>query len=86
MKPEVTVEERLRIAVQAVLDTESGEGWILDHYVVVMGMQKIDSEGNVSSASWVTAPRDQADYVTAGLLDSATDMQADANEEIEGES
>lgn len=74
--------ECLRAALQAVLDTENTEGWLLDHYVVVMGVQKIDSDGKVTSASWMTAPEDQADYVTMGLLDSAVGME-EATEEIE---
>lgn len=78
----MTANECLRAALQALLDNENDEGWLLDHYVVVMGVQKIDSDGRVSSASWMTAPEDQADYVTAGLLDSAANIQA-ATEEVE---
>lgn len=80
----MTAHERLRAALQAVLDAEDDDGgWLLDHYVVVMGVQKIDSNGKVSSSSCMTVPEDQADYVTAGLIDSAVDMQADATEEVE---
>lgn len=80
----MTAHERLRAALQEILDTESDEeGWLLDHYVVVMGIQKIDSNGKVNSASCMTVPEDQADYVTTGLLDSAVDMNANATEEVE---
>jgi hypothetical protein len=79
----MTANERLRAALQAVLDAENSEGWLLDHYVVVMGVQKIDPDGKVTSASWLTAPEDQGDYVTMGLLDSAVGMQSDATEEVE---
>ncbi len=80
----MTAHERLRAALQAVLDAEDDDGgWLLDHYVVVMGVQKIDSNGKVSSSSCMTVPEDQADYVTAGLIDSAVSMQADATEEVE---
>jgi hypothetical protein len=85
MKPAdsmMTANERLRVALQELLDVENSEGWLLDHYVVVMGVQKIDSDGKVTSASWLTAPEDQGDYVTMGLLDSAVSMQ-DATEEVE---
>lgn len=80
----MTANECLRAALQALLDAETSEGWLLDHYVVVMGVQKMDSDGKVSSSSWMTAPEDQADYVTMGLLDSAANMQA-ATEEVEDE-
>ena len=80
----MTPHERLRAALQEVLDNEDSEGWLLDHYVVVMGLQKIDSEGRVTSISWMTAPEDQADYITAGLLDSAVGME-EADTEVEDE-
>lgn len=80
----MTPHERLRAALQEVLDNEDSEGWLLDHYVVVMGLQKIDSDGKVTSISWMTAPEDQADYITTGLLDSAVGME-EADTEIEDE-
>lgn len=81
----MTSHDSLRVALQALLDSDSddSEGWLLDHYVVVMGLQKIDSDGKVNSISWMTAPEDQADYVTKGLLDAAVSMQANATEDIE---
>ena len=81
----MTANERLRAALQELLDVENDEGWLLDHYVVVMGVQKIDSDGKVTSASWMTAPEDQADYITAGLLDAAVGME-EATTEVEDES
>lgn len=74
----MSAHERVRAALQALLDTEDNEGWLLNHYVVVMGVQKIDSDGKLKSTSWMTTPEDQADYITAGLLDAADDIQANA--------
>ena len=79
----MTPHEVFRAALQKLLDGENSEGWLLDHYVVVMGVQKIDSDGKVNSGSWMTSPEDQADYVTTGLLNSAVSMQADTTEDIE---
>lgn len=79
----MTDHDSLRVVLQELLDSDDSEGWLLDHYVVVMGLQKIDSDGKVNSISWMTAPEDQADYVTKGLLDSAVSMQEDANEDVE---
>ena len=78
----MTAHDSLRVVLQELLDSDDSEGWLLDHYVVVMGLQKIDSDGKVNSISWMTAPEDQADYVTKGLLDSAVGMQEDANEDV----
>lgn len=74
----MTNHEGVRAALQALLDSEDNEGWLLSHYVVVMGVQKIDSDGNLKTTSWMTAPADQADYITTGLLEAADDIQANA--------
>lgn len=74
----MTDHEGVRAALQALLDAEDNEGWLLNHYVVVMGVQKIDADGKLKATSWMTAPDDQADYITAGLLEAADDIQANA--------
>lgn len=79
----MTAHDFIRAALQALLDSDDCEGWLLDHYVVVMGLQKIDPDGKVNSVSWMTAPEDQADYVTSGLLDSAVGMLEDDDEDAE---
>ena len=80
----MTAHERFRAALQELLNAEiDEEGWLLDHYVVIVGVQKMGPNGKVTSSSWMTVPDDQADYVTSGLLDSAFDMQANATEEVE---
>lgn len=68
----------LRAALQYVLDCE-GDGWQLNHYVVVMGLQKMDAVGTISNTSWVASPQDQADYITDGLISCAEDMRAAAD-------
>lgn len=67
----------LRAALQYVLDCE-GDGWMLNHYAVVMGLQKMDAVGKLSNTAWVIAPMDQADYVTDGLISCAEEMRAAA--------
>lgn len=65
---------RLREVLQQILDGEA-DGWILNHYLIVMGLQKIGPDGQVETTAWVTSPNDQADYVTDGLLAAAVDMR-----------
>ena len=75
----MTNHERLRAAIQALLDQE-GDGYALAHYVVVMGIEKMDtSTGRVTTAAWLAKPEDQADYITDGLLSSADDIRAFAD-------
>jgi hypothetical protein len=65
----------LRIALQYLLDCE-GDGFQLAHFVVALGLQKMDSTGTLTSTSWLAIPTEQADYITQGLLDSAEEMRA----------
>jgi len=65
----------LRVALQYLLDCE-GDGYQLVHYVVAVGLQRMDQTGAISSTSWLAIPSEQADYITQGLLDSAEEMRA----------
>lgn len=74
----------LRQALQALLDAE-GDGWHVSHYIVVLGIERMDADsGRVDSGVWTAAPVDQADYVATGLLETAQiyrNMTADADDD-----
>ncbi len=70
--------DHLKIALQYLLDCE-GDGWQLNHYAIALGLNRLDSDGNVASTVWVTSPVDQPDYVTDGLITAAEDMRACAS-------
>jgi len=55
----VNAHDRLREAIQGLLN-ESGDGFILAHYVVVLGIQRVNAAGEIVSAAWVASPKDQA--------------------------
>jgi hypothetical protein len=78
----VTAHDRLREAIQGLLN-ESGDGFILAHYVVVLGIQRVNSAGEIVSAAWVASPKDQADYVTDGLLAAGEEMRANCDLEFD---
>ena len=63
----------IRAAVQALLDAE-GDGWHIAQYVVCMGLERVNSAGEIESTPWLWAPPSQADWMTAGLIESALDM------------
>ena len=65
----------LRVAIQYLLDCE-GDGFQLAHFVVAVGLQKMDSTAALTSTSWLAVPSEQPDYITQGLLDSAEGMRA----------
>lgn len=67
----------LRQVIQRILDGEQ-EGWQLTHYVLVVGVEQMDSAGAVASTAWVTAPEHQADYITDGLIYQAQTMRWEA--------
>jgi len=70
--------DRLRNAIQRLLNSE-GEGWVLDQFVIAMGLQRVTSENEVESTAWVWAPAEQPDWITDGLLRTATELREDAD-------
>ena len=72
--------DRIRKAIQAVIDTEEGEGWTVTQYVVAMGLERIH-DAEIESCGWIWAPPDQADWMTIGLLEAGLEMRAEALEE-----
>jgi hypothetical protein len=66
----------IRAAIQALLDADPPEGWSVGQFVIVMSLERINSEGAVETTPWYWAPTDQADWMTDGLLDAAMDLRA----------
>ena len=65
--------EEIRLAIQKYLNAE-GDGWSLTQFVVAMGLERMDSDGNIESLAWYAAPKDQAEWHTNGLLQNAIDL------------
>ena len=74
--------DRLRNAIQKLLNQE-GDGWVLNEFVIALGLQKMNSEGEVESTAWVWAPADQPDWITDGLLRAASALREDADIETD---
>lgn len=70
--------DRIREAVQAVIDAEEGEGWTVAQWVVAMGLERILTDGTMEGCSWYVAPPEQADWITAGLLEAGLELRAAA--------
>ena len=70
--------DRIRHAVQAVIDSEEGEGWTVSQFIVAMGLERILSDGRMEACSWYLAPPDQADWMNAGLLEAGLELRAGA--------
>jgi hypothetical protein len=60
-------EPSLDAALQARLDEEA-EGWRLAHYVAVVGIERMSSDGSVETDVARYTADGQAEYVTEGLL------------------
>ena len=69
--------QHLRSALQYLLDCE-GDGWQLQHYVIVVGLEQMDSVGTLRHTAWVISQPEQPEYVSDGLLSCAEDMRASA--------
>lgn len=68
--------DKVAEAIQGLLDA-AGDGYHLAHWVVVMGIQKMDTDGGIANSAWLAVPANQADYITDGLLANAEEMRAD---------
>ena len=74
----MTPVERLRNAIQKLLNAES-DGWIVQEFVLALGLQRMNSEGHIESTAWVWAPAEQPDWQTDGLLRAASELREDAD-------
>lgn len=74
----MTPGELLRGAIQSLLDA-CGDGWVVDEYVLALGLQRMNSDGVIESAAWVWSPAEQADWKTDGLLQAAMDLRTCAD-------
>lgn len=66
--------ELIRTAIQKLLDA-SGDGYLLEEFVLAMSLQRLNSDGEVESVAWVWSPSEQADWKTDGLLQAALDLR-----------
>ena len=57
----------IHVALQRILDKEH-DGWSVAHYAIMVGIDRVCSDGKVESATFIHTPEEQADYMTAGLL------------------
>lgn len=65
----------LRAAIQQLLD-DHGDGWAVADYIVVMGLERVGSDGELETMPWWTAPHSQASWVTDGLIVALDDMRS----------
>lgn len=71
---------RIRDAIQAIINDEGqGEGWSLGQFVVVMGLERMTTDGKIEATSWYWVPPNQAEWMTIGLLESGLEMRACAD-------
>jgi len=78
----ITPVDRLRNAIQKLLNAE-GDGYVLDQFVLALGLQRINSDGVIESTAWVWAPAEQPDWITDGLLRTATELREESDIDTE---
>lgn len=69
----------IRAAVQLLLDA-AGDGWNIAQFVISMGLERVNSDGELEATSWLWAPPSQPEWMTDGLLDSAHELRLMAGE------
>jgi len=67
----------IRHYLQQMLDN-SGDGWQLGQYVICLGLERVNSDGDLEFSPWVWAPSVQADWMTDGLLQAVMNLREDA--------
>lgn len=76
----MSLTDRLREAIQAIIDDEgTGENWCLSQFIVVMGLERVDVQGNLEATAWYWCPAHQPDWMTTGLLETGMEMRAAAD-------
>lgn len=68
----------VRAAIQAILDASDDPGWQVAQFVICMGLERVTGDGELDSSAWLWAPPHQAEWMTDGLLESATDLRLSA--------
>ena len=72
------IADRLRAVIQEILD-DDGDGWMLTQFVLCLGIERV-ADG-VESAAWYWAPPEQAEWMTAGLLEAAREIRETSDNE-----
>lgn len=72
--PVISPADRLRNAIQKLLNAE-GDGFIVQEFVLALGLQRITPDGAVESTAWVWAPAEQPEWQTDGLLQAASELR-----------
>ena len=73
--------ETVKSSLQRVIDQIDGS-WSVAHYIAVVGLQRIGSEGQIETCAFITHPEDQASYINEGLIHRGLYLlEADCDEE-----
>jgi hypothetical protein len=67
--------EELRAILQAVLDGDEPDGWQIGQFVIVVSLERINSDSGIDATPWYWAPPDQPDWMTGGLLEAALELR-----------
>jgi hypothetical protein len=68
------VTDPIKTAIQTVLD-QHGDGWTCSDFVVAIGLERVDSDGELETMPWWYAPKAQAEWVTDGLIIALDSMR-----------
>lgn len=66
--------DEVRAAIQTMLD-HHGDGWSVSHFVVAMGLERLDEDGHPVGSAWLYIPAGQPDWITDGLLIAAEQLR-----------
>jgi hypothetical protein len=70
------VRQALQVHVNEAGAEVNNGGWLVAHYVAVVGLFRVDQDGTAQTRPILVPMPDQAAYVTNGLLGEAPDLLA----------
>ena len=74
------VREALQVHVNEAGAAAGNGGWLVAHFIAIAGLYRINEDGTTETRVVVTAPFEQADYITDGLLARAPQLLAECEE------
>lgn len=63
-------------AIQSALN-EGHPGWHVNHFVCLVGAERVNADGDIESCTALYIADGQADYITTGLLCAADELRYD---------
>lgn len=73
-----TPAQMVRHFLQVMLDN-AGDGWQIAQHAVCLGLERVNSDGELEFTPWIWTPPNQAEWMTDGLIRAVMELRLDAD-------